>query len=366
MVNAIEKRCLMSLVIENFLWKIVRLREKIRKAISPSIIKKNIRRGLGASKTGLTNINLSLSSACSANCIFCPIDQKRDGLRNMSISLVQKIINEIKSKEFTQKHNIEIVSVGENGDVFLHPEAIAIMRMIRKELPYVKIVVYTNFRVFTPEKIDIVLGEKLIDFVGCNIDGASAKNYKKVKKTDFDIVMKHLRYFITIRRQQWKDIPLLVSALTYHDYVNAVYKHFEKLPHKVVFEGDVNTIKDDFNDIKDFIMPLLKHPKDKFLRTLPIAWAERAMSSVASYKDYTCPQLSRIRKEAFIDPRGIWYACCFDGLTELHLGDVNKEFLAEIFQSDKRKEFILRLEKRQFKDIGGPCSSVDCCQRLEI
>ncbi|MFC1809085.1 radical SAM/SPASM domain-containing protein [Candidatus Omnitrophota bacterium] len=345
-------------------WRIHRFFKKARKCAHPSFVYQRIRRMRGDSKKGLTSINLSLSARCSADCIFCPLTKDQVFEKDfMPFEYIEKIINELTSSTFKKRHNIEVISVGENGDVFLHKDAVDILRYIRKRMPYVKIVVYTNFRMFTPEKIDAVIKEDLLDFIGCNIDGSSAENYFRVKKTDFDKVMKHLRYFMAVRKKICRDIPILIENLTYYNYVKAVYSHLGVLPKKVK-SCDFNNVKDDYAEIEKLIRPLLSHPKDRFLRTVPIAWAEREASRVEDHAQYTCPILDRIKKEAFITPSGIWYACCFDAYAELILGNVIKDSIQTIYESKKRVELINRLENKKFVEIGSPCAAIDCCQRI--
>src|SRR3989338_3992617 len=111
----------------------------------------------------LESVNLSLSSACAANCIFCPENRgTRIKQRFMPFETAQKIIKEIASAEFKQFHNVLKMELGENGDAFLNKDLISILRLIKKELPEVRVVLHTNFQNFTKDKAEILLGEKLV------------------------------------------------------------------------------------------------------------------------------------------------------------------------------------------------------------
>ncbi|HTY44605.1 MAG TPA: radical SAM protein [Patescibacteria group bacterium] len=351
-------------------WKIIRAFNIAKRYCLPKYVSVGIRRGLRRGKTvkGLTNVNISTTTLCSADCIFCPPRGDINcSVDFMSTENIEKILKEMRSRDFRRYHNIQVVSVGENGDFFLHKDCLTILAMLRAGLPGAKIQCFTNFRMFTKDKIDAVLKEKLIDYVGCNIDGADAKSYFRVKRGDYAATRENLLYFIKERRRLWRDIPILLSALTFHDYVKGIYFNLKVLPHKVKEVVDIKAIKDDFPEIKDQFKPFLDHPKDKILRSGPIGWAERDYvdASRIKYDEFSCPLLERIEKEAFISPDGNWYACCWDTKNELKLGNVFRRSINEVFFSETRRKLIDALRNKKFKEIGGPCRTVHCCQSLK-
>ena len=61
----------------------------------------------------LRSINLSLSSLCGADCIFCPTDTRGTRMRekNMSFDIIEKIVNEISSDNFKQNHSIKKIKM---------------------------------------------------------------------------------------------------------------------------------------------------------------------------------------------------------------------------------------------------------------
>ncbi len=353
-------------------WKLVHTLNRISRYLSPASFSNELHRALrrGKKDGGLTNINFSFTNLCSVDCIFCP--QDRGGskkIRSMSKQLLEKILNECSSAAFKKHHSIQVISVGENGDIFLHKECIDFLRMIRKKMPGAKIQCYTNFRMFTTDKIDIVLKEKLLDFIGCNIDGVTPQSYRMVKRADFDVVTKHLFYFLKKRRELWRDVPIHVSGLTFHDYIKGIYYGLGAMPLKLKETPiDINSLVDDFPDIHAFFRSRLDHPKDKIMRSSPIGWAERNQVDIRGldYSKYFCPQVDRFQKEAFISPDGTWYACCWDGKNELVLGNVTAQSLNDIYFGQRRKDLILALKQKKFSEVGGPCLSVNCCQKLSI
>ena len=352
-------------------WRIVRIIGRVKRYCVPKYLSLEIRRGLRRYRKhrGLTNINLSVTTRCSVDCIFCPSKRGANiGVDFISLQSISKILEEVRSREFKKFHNIQVISVGENGDFFLHKDCIAILKMIRSSLPGVKIQCFSNFRLFTKDKIDAVLRHNYLDYVGCNIDGANAENYSRVKKGDYQATREHFLYFISERKRLWRDIPILLGILTFHDYVKGIHDNLGIFPSKVDRSDlNIDKIVDDFSEIASQYRPLLDHPKDKILRSSPVGWAERSYVHPGriNYKDYRCPQIERIEKEAFIAPDGTWYACCWDGENELKLGNVFTQSINEIYFSKSREKFITLLKNQQFDKIKGPCLTVNCCQKLD-
>ena len=315
----------------------------------------------------LKSINLCLSSACSANCIYCPGNRGQNAnQKNMSIGLVKKIVDEVFSEYFKEKHKVEKFEIGENGDAFLNKQTIEILRYIKSKLPGIKIEVYTNFLNLTKEKSKVVLNEKLIDYFHCNIDGSNNENYFYVKRADYGIFKKNLIDFLEIRRQLNSRAPLFIHVLTLKSYINTVRYHLGTWPIKLKDRRLVR-IKDDFPAVKRYWKQFIDPDKDTITRSVDIfLWAERDSVDHTNLdlKKYSCTQLRRIKQEAFIASEGSWYACCYDSKNELILGNVNESGIDQIYESQQRKKMIELLEKREFQAVGGPCKSVNCCQKV--
>ena len=314
----------------------------------------------------LTSVNLSLSSVCGANCIFCPANRgRRIKQKLMPFEYAEKIINEISSKEFKKHHNITRINVGENGDAFLNKDLIRILRLIKLKLPWVRVAIITNFQNFTNDKIKTILGEKLVDEFGCNIDGFNKQNYFNVKKLDLKNTRNNLMNFLRARNKFNCYPKLYVWAMTLNRYIQTIRYNFNFYPAKLENHDLVN-VSDDFLIIKEKLEKILDPNIDKICEARAWGWAEREKINTQNinYKKYSCSRLFVIQTEAFIAPDGIWYACCLDSNNELVLGNVIKQSINEIFFSKKRQKLIKLLKNKQFAKIGGPCKTVNCCQDL--
>jgi sulfatase maturation enzyme AslB (radical SAM superfamily) len=314
----------------------------------------------------LESISLSLSSVCGANCIFCPDNLgKTIKPKLMPFEYAKKIVDEIASKEFVQIHNVKTIEVGGNGDAFLNRDLIHILRYIKQNIPNIEVKIFTNFQNFSKERAETILEERLIDSFCCNIDAANQESYFTIKHLDLKQINKNLTDFVETRKKLNSEVSLTVFVLTLNSYISAVYNTLGFYPTKLKNLELIN-IKDDFTAIKKQLKKILDLNKDKIIRSGVVGWAERHKVNISEieYSQYTCKELRKIKKEAFIASDGSWYLCCLDASHELILGNVIKQSINEIFFSEKRKQMIEALENREFARVGGPCLTVNCCQYL--
>ncbi|WP_455387973.1 radical SAM/SPASM domain-containing protein [Petrachloros mirabilis] len=318
----------------------------------------------------LKSINLSVSSACGADCIYCPVETRGTRIKEkvMPFELVRKIVDEVASENFSQKHSVERFEVGENGDAFLNRHFVSILRYIREALPNVKVELFTDFQHFTKDKAAIFLREKLVNTYICNIDGANPDDYFAVKRIPYDRVKRNISDFLEIRKALQVTAPLRMQILTADYYTRTIRQHFGSDPVRLTgAENRCLPNAESINLIKTNWRGVLDPEQDRIVPSTSVfAWAERAGVDTCklNYQNYICPLLSRVKNEAFIAPDGTWYACCYDSNYELALGNVKMERLDEIFSSEKRHQFIGMLEGKEFEKIGGPCRTVNCCQQI--
>jgi|GEM_PF-799990 len=312
-------------------------------------------------ETEITSINLSLSSLCSAKCIFCPYKERGSKVRTkiMRFETVKNIVKQIKSdkKFFNQLSKIE---VGEAGDCFLNKDTIKILRYLKKHLPHIHINMFTNFNGLTNEKSKIILKEKLIDSIWMNIDSLNKQQYYETKQLDINVVLKNLLFFLDNRTKYNSKIKLSVLILPIRYYTELVRVNLDTKP--INSKEHVELIKENYKEMKDKLTEILEETDDIMLSSV-IFWAEREQfkDKEINYSTQTCPVLKRIIKEVWVSPSGDTYLCCLDNRFDLKTGNLNKESIKDIWFGKKRQDLINKLRNKQFKEIGYPCNTVNCC-----
>ena len=282
----------------------------------------------------------------------------------MTPKLVEKIAKNV--SDDPKLKSVKHFSCSEIGELFMNPQAIESLRIIKGILPDCTISVFTNFSLFTEEKIIIALQEGLIDHLTCNIDGHDDYHYRAVKGIDFERTRENILSFLRIRNQLDAKVSLNIYSIPYAHYVTVIKNNFGFIPSKLRGIEAIQA-KDDFAQIKRFWKPLLNSQSDRIIHLSTVsAWAERSefADTAVDYRKYTCPILERIRHEANIAPDGKWYACCTDVNLECIIGNVEDDSLGNLSTSVERKRIISALENRKFEEVGGPCKTIMCCQRL--
>jgi radical SAM protein with 4Fe4S-binding SPASM domain len=271
---------------------------------------------------------------------------------NMPFEVAKKIINDAVS------NGIESFALGENGDALLNQDFLNIARYIRYKSPNAYIRLYTNFRNLTPAISKIIIDENLLTLLVCNIDGHDAESYERMKGINYSLVERNILEFLRIRKERISVKPIfLIQVMTYHRYRQCLLHHFWKVPDCMSVErpDDYDEI---FNKWKDKI-----GPGDGIFKLFVKGWAARELCS-SKGKEFSCPEVRRIDTEAFVAPNGDWYACCWMEDQNVVFGNLMEQSIEEIYNSDKRRQFIEMLRDKRFEEIGHPCDKVEACQEI--
>ena len=308
-------------------------------------------------------INFSLSNACSANCLFCPTDRGRKSqAKFMELEVFKAVFQNLTTNLSCQEKANLIVRVGENGDLFLNPDFVRILKEIRHRVPEAKVELYNHFFLFSPEISEILIKQSLVDSIFTNIDGID-ENYFQTKSIPFKRTFDNLKFFLEKRRKEdHSQISLNVRVLTHAKYCRTVFRNFGVWPAK--YNPNHELPKDDYNEVSNLLKPILDNRLDTFSRSSAVLWAERGHISISKsiQKAYSCPQMFRIESEVFVSPEGKWYLCCLDSKQELVIGDLCVQPFSELVVCEDRRNFLKFLKSKAFAKVGGPCNSVHCCQ----
>ena len=312
-------------------------------------------------------INLSLSNRCNANCIWCPIDRGTKHNYDLSFESIVKIIEEVSAPSFPYK--LEMMHISENGEALYHPEFLKIVRYIKQKLPDVPMNFLSNFGLLTPEISKALLKEKLLSSVQVNIDGHDEASYKAVKGISFKSVIKNLKHFLDMREKYDPEFDFCINVMPAFEYAATVKTLFNDRPDRTTSNTEIafSTFEATEQMLREFVPDNVRIRHSK-----PGLWSERkkvhsgVMKFPGDESTLTCPMIERVKSEAYIAPNGDWYACCLDDNNDIVLGNINNQSILEIYNSEDRKEFIRKLENKEFANIGYPCSAIAACQIVSL
>ncbi len=314
----------------------------------------------------LKGINLSLSTRCGAQCVYCPQDRGCNlKLKDMPMQLIRKICSELNSDSFKANHNVGTFQLSENGDAMANKDFIEILRYLKEKTPGIRKIMYSNLAALNKKKAQVLLEEGLINRLVCSIDSVDKDTFFRITRLPFDKVMRNFKDFMKLRNDLNSDVNVIVRVLTLHSYANSVGKSLKISPHNVnPFEVPM---LDEERLIWAYLDRFLDEKKeDKIEKSVIFGWNERdKLSWVTEYSpNVNCPFLERNQTELFIGPDGSCYSCCLDHKPDIVFGNVNKNSMDDIFNRPSRKLFLERLEDKEFIKIGGPCRTVICCLNI--
>ena len=250
---------------------------------------------------------------CNAHCTFCPItgDMTR-GRGEMSDELFHKIIREgkmMRAKRF---------SPFLNGEPFLHSKIFDWLDYMEKE--DVTIALFTNVSLLNKEKIDKLVKNKKIKHIVCSINAATKETHEKVMRLkNFDRVVENVKYLI------------------------------EKAPFKIICGFAV--VEDNKHEVEQFktMWGKYAHINDY------VNWGgTRHDPMEMTGKRVPCHHLNHI----YILWDGRVCLCCFDYDGRVILGDINKQSLREIWDSEIYRDIRERHKKLDF--------DMDLCRNCNV
>ena len=282
-------------------------------------------------------------------------------MKVMSFETVQDIVTQIKFDP-ELLNSVKKIEVGGAGDCFLNKELIEILRYIKKKLPSINIVMFTNFNGLTMDKSKIILSEELVNELWVNVDSMKPDDYKFIKGLELKKILNNIKDFISIREDLNKKLSLNILILSGEKYKTRTYERMKQIPYNVK-EGK-RIIHEDEEITRGRLSNIIKEDIDKIIYSNAVLWAERRNVDISKidYNCFSCPQLKRIYKEMFISPSGESYLCCLDNRFDLTVGNVVFDGIKKVWNSEKRLDLINKLENKKFKEVGYPCNTVNCCK----
>jgi hypothetical protein len=293
-------------------------------------------------------IELNTSNICGAECIIC---SRPHGCGNnffMEQKVFDVLVEQLKDIDFT------MIQTSGNGETFLNPNYLDYVKTLKDTFPKTVRWTYNNFSMMTKERADRIVEEDLFDRIHVRIESLNKDIFQKNSNLNMDVVFDNLKYFLSINKR----IPV---TILYND----IRKYYEKCK-KVL---GIRPTRDFYNDaellnMKDEEKDILQFFKKDSASPLSMAnishclWGERMKAP----KDTTtpCPKLDIIKSVTWICPDGSVQACCYaDRQDEFTCGNILDTHLLDIFNGEKRKSIIQKIERREFTDY--PCTNPKCC-----
>lgn len=295
------------------------------------------------------SISISLSSVCNAQCIWCPIGQRLNTSgknKFIPMDIVDKILADTEGKD------IGTIVIADMGEPLLNPNFKEIVLRIRKVHPNVGLMLSSNFFLMDADMSRFVIEN--FQSVGMNIDGITEEGYYAVKRLPLKVVKDNLMTFLRLREAMYMDLFARgmkdFSLTTLQVAITSEPRYYLEIG-----EPEKATVPDETRRVHAFLKGLLGL-NDSINETITATWAERRKWNRPRDEKTACANILTTYIKCCIDTNGNVIPCCLDYDSECVLGNVMENTIEDIWNGEKRKQFLNKLNALQYESIGLPCS----------
>jgi hypothetical protein len=267
----------------------------------------------------------------------------------MEPDVFETLINQLKNIK------VGIFQTSGNGEAFINPDYLNYVARLKKEFPDTPRWTYNNFSMWTPDKSDRVINENLFSKIHVRIDSLEKWIFERNSNLNQDSVFSNLKYFLANNSQ----IPITLM----HNNVASYYKKCKKVlnnrPTRDYFtDEELLKVRAEENEIVTYFKKFAKNPG--LIGSMTIGhslWGERTEENRAEGK---CPKVSVLKSNIWVCPDGSCSCCCYDDRQDAFIaGNIMEENLLDIFNGDKRKEFLKNIENGVYTEY--PCICPKAC-----
>ena len=273
-------------------------------------------------------ILFEMTSRCNFMCRMCPQQNLQRPRKDMAGKLYRKLIDEI------DEYGIEGIWLYHLGESLLHPEFKENLRHVSSKKNLGVIWMSTNGYYFDEDNIRTVLGSN-VDYINFSAHAVCEETYNTVVpsgKDNFEIVQKNLQRFYELKgqnnllRKPFMHCQMIEQETTKHEVDAFIKMHYKRA--EIV---SINMLE--YANLPNNAYGMLQRKRKPLTSCLRVS-----------------------RNDCFICSNGHVTLCDAAYNGEIFLGDVNKQTLYEIWNSDKRAT-ILDLNRK------GMMSEIEFCRK---
>lgn len=303
----------------------------------------------------IKTIELHFSNICTGDCVICSKSHGNKSNPKAGNDYINAVIENLKRIDFDQ------IQVGGDGDSFLSEQFIPGLRRLRKEFPDKVICLYSNCSRMVPPISDILVKEKLLHQLQVRVDTIDPDLYFQSTRLHFYKLEENLSYFLKIN--DFTQVTIIYFPL--YKYEEHCRKYLNK-QHGTYFKRINKTLlQDEYSRVINYFlsMPCKDRSKLDYRLSGICLWGER---TDIPYTPGVCSQLNgAFKNQTYIYPNGDIGLCPYDdGQDTFILGNIYKDNLAEVWESERRKQFIQYIEEGKIDYY--PCINAEACNTRNV
>lgn len=289
---------------------------------------------------------ISPSGTCNHRCTYCALDFMEYQARFLDTQMLKERLTEMGSL------GLRSVMYAGEGEPFLHKDMADIIRHTKAEAG-IDVGITTNGVLMKEEISDAILPHTT--WIKTSINGATPETYAKVHRTraeDFDRVVNNMAYAAKVKEENnyscTLGMQLMLLPENHHEAVPMaklardigldylVVKPYSQHPlSKTTRYKDIV-----YSEYLDLAEPLMELNSENFSVIFRVRTMHKWDQRTKSYNHcHALPFWS------YIDAGGnVWGCSMFLGNEGFHYGNINDSTFKEIWESEKRKESLRRVE----------------------
>jgi len=162
-------------------------------------------------------IQIETTALCNARCLFCPHKDLKRPLGVMEWDLFVEIIKQVKEL------GVHKICPFLNGDPFTDPLLFKMLEYINKELPDVKLDIFTNMALLLPDKLTKLSKIKNIETFFMSLTSHNKASALKYMGLEFDTVYTNVVNFLKLNHELHFVKSVQSSSLDTNTYANQKY-----------------------------------------------------------------------------------------------------------------------------------------------
>lgn len=314
----------------------------------------------------LNSLDLSVTSACNAKCIYCPTPRVQTEQQLVELDTVRKLIADLSEPAFVARFGrLRVVEVGGLAEPLLHPGLVEILTEFRDTYPVADTILYTNGVLLDASLVQRLIDHALITRLVISIDGVTEREHLATKGISLDTVRTNLLRFIEHRDRVCSPCTVHIQTMAYSVYGERVRAAFGRRPLAVgeIQPGGDGTAAaviaqwapilsagDSHRDAADSFQFRGEYRRD----------GDRFFDTDSQQ---TCPWVPYVSHSINITANGDWIICCNDFFKESVLGNILESPLQEI-AATTRRDFVRALVRGDLDELPSRCRQASYCQFL--
>ncbi len=286
---------------------------------------------LGGALTTILEVNLDFVSYCNLRCKWCSLDHKKPR-KVMSDGLLRRFLDNLEADH--RFRSITTLNLFNSGEVLLHPDFVGMLGVIKEYrqrlekggLQFPKVSLLTNGMLLGSRIAKAIVEAGVVDLIRFSVDGGSREKLEELRPgTKWTVLERNIREFTRLNQGA---IGTGIICIIENER-----------------PSDTSWMTEEFRQLLALVDSVeIRHPHD-WIGDVEVKGLQKV------YHDYCHFLLHSL----VLQPNGDVVVCCADLNGKGVIGNLEKEDLFRIYESEKRRRMVRRL-------LGGQRDQIDLCR----